>query len=237
MIETLYITRHGFRSSWTTGDRSNRDDPLSDLGLTQAQDLATYLGSLADNKRPTAIFSSPYHRCLQTSRAISIALGIPIYVDHWISEWYSDLTANKRVKQPEPPSADVLHGEFPEIDANAWSSLWYPPSHGENVAQITERMGTFLAKFIPAVETTFAPEKHERVLLVTHAAPVIALVRNLLHENEAESKTYCKPGCCSVTEFERNPDPEASLTWLPKRIGDSTHVRGDVREWGFEDYY
>ncbi|KAJ3750331.1 histidine phosphatase superfamily [Lentinula detonsa] len=234
MIQTLYIARHGFRSSWSTGDRTDRNDPLSELGLTQAQDLATYLASLAEDKRPTAIFSSPFKRCLQTSRPTSNALGVPIYVDHWISEWYSDLTASKGVKQPEPPSANILQEDFPEIDADAWSNLWYPPSTGENIAQITDRMSTFLSRFIPQVETTLSPEKHERILIVTHAAPVIALVRNLLRETESR----VKPGCCSISEFERNSYSDSKeVEWSPKRVGDCAHVSGDIREWGFEDYY
>ncbi|KAJ3935358.1 MAG: phosphoglycerate mutase-like protein [Lentinula lateritia] len=234
MIQTLYIARHGFRSSWTNGDRSDRNDSLSELGLKQAHDLASYLVSLAEDKKPTAIFSSPFHRCLQTSQITSIALNVPIYVDHWISEWYSDLTASKAIKQPEPPSADILRADFPEIDADAWSSLWYPPSTGENVSQITERMSTFLSWFIPKVESTLSPAKHERILLVTHAAPVIALVRNLLHETESR----VKPGCCSISEFERNLDSESEESeWVPIRIGDCAHVSGDIREWGFEDYY
>ncbi|KIK71050.1 hypothetical protein GYMLUDRAFT_33168 [Collybiopsis luxurians FD-317 M1] len=232
MIQTLYIARHGFRSSWATGDRANRNDALSDLGLTQAQDLATYLASLSEDQRPTAIFSSPYYRCLQTSQAVSIALGVPIYVDHWISEWFSDVTASKGIKQPELPRAEILRQDFPEIDSDAWASMWYPPSTGENIAQITERMSTFLSWFIPKVETMISPEKHKRVLLVSHAAPVIALVRNLL--NESDSKV--RPGCCSITEFARSPD-SSSRIWIPRRIGDSAHVSGDVREWGFEDYY
>ncbi|KAJ3719895.1 histidine phosphatase superfamily [Lentinula raphanica] len=231
MIQTLYIARHGFRSSWATGNRADRNDSLSELGLTQAQDLATYLVSLAEDKRPTAIFSSPFKRCLQTSQPTSIALGVPIYVDHWISEWYSDLTASKGVKQPEPPSADILREDFPEVDANAWSSLWYPPSTGENVDQITDRMSRFLSRFIPEAETMLSPDKHQRILLVTHAAPVIALIRNLLRETEST----IKPGCCSISEFRRDPDSE--LEWLPKRIGDCAHVSGEIREWGFEDYY
>lgn len=151
-----------------------------------------------------------------------------------ISEWYSDLTASKGIQQPEPPSPNFLHADFPEVDADAWSKLWYPPLTGESIAQITERMSKFLSRFIHEVETTLPPKTHERVLLVTHAAPLIALVRNL----SDDTALRVKPGCCSITEFERDSKADSEAPkWLLKRLGDASHVRGDIREWGFEDYY
>ncbi|KAJ4486203.1 phosphoglycerate mutase-like protein [Lentinula aciculospora] len=205
MIQTLYIARHVRVGPWS-----------------QAFEVAGLLGTVNSSTRPCNLsgFSCRGQEAdcdilFSISQPTSIALGVPIYVDHWISE-----------------CADILRADFPEIDADGWSNLWYPPSTGENIAQITERMATFLSRFIPEVEATLSPEKHERILLVTHAAPVIALVRNLLGETESR----VKPGCCSITEFQRNPNSD-SLNWSPRRVGDCGHVSGDTREWGFEDYY
>ncbi|KAF9069058.1 histidine phosphatase superfamily [Rhodocollybia butyracea] len=232
MIQTLLIARHGFRSNWVTQDWSTRNDSLSDLGRTQASDLASHLMSLPEDQRPTAIFSSPYYRCLQTSQCSSIALGIPIYVDHRISEWYSNFTASQGIQSSEPPSPHSLQTEFSEIEADAWSKLWYPPATGESIAQLMERMSKFLSQFIPEVEAAFPPERHERVLLVTHVAPIIALVRNL----SDDTTLRVKPGCCSITEFECDPNAGSEVPkWLLKRLGDALYVTGDIKEWGFED--
>ncbi|KAL4243532.1 Histidine phosphatase superfamily protein [Abortiporus biennis] len=94
MVETIYIARHGYRLNWdTTIWKSEtglpRDPPLAAYGVSQAEELAQHFLSLPEDERPTIIFSSPYYRCLQTARPVSKALGLPIYVEHGLSEWYS----------------------------------------------------------------------------------------------------------------------------------------------------
>ena len=61
-MRTFYAVRHakaGSRSDWTGDDRKR---PLSKKGMKQAEDLV----ALLDPFPITAIFSSPYLRCVQT---------------------------------------------------------------------------------------------------------------------------------------------------------------------------
>ncbi len=61
-MRTFYAVRHakaGSRSDWTGDDRKR---PLSKKGMKQAEDLV----ALLDPFPVTAIFSSPYLRCVQT---------------------------------------------------------------------------------------------------------------------------------------------------------------------------
>lgn len=73
-IATFYVVRHakaGSRSHWTGDDRLR---PLSKKGVKQAEGLAVIL-------RPypiSAIFSSPYLRCLQTVEPLARAHRIAV---------------------------------------------------------------------------------------------------------------------------------------------------------------
>ncbi|KAJ7783845.1 histidine phosphatase superfamily [Mycena maculata] len=235
MIETIYIARHGFRMNWINTNWKSvtglaRDPPLAVFGETQAQELADYFLNLPEDQRPTAIFSSPYYRCLQTAKPVSIALGVPIYVEHGLSEWYSPVTPNTGL-HPRPGSASSLHEYFPEIDADAWTSLWYPPRVGEDVAEVHARARAFLELFIPAVERSL-PRTHKRMLLLSHAATTIALARALLDD----AALPMRAGCCSLTEVVRKPDAAVLGGWEARKVVDGAHLaQGATRDWGFED--
>ncbi|KAK7463617.1 C6 zinc cluster transcription factor-like protein [Stygiomarasmius scandens] len=230
MIDTILIARHGGLRWIDDSQRYNKNDPLSDSGLAQAKDLANYLVSLPEESRPTAIFSSPYARCLQTSQPVAIALNIPIYIDYRLSEWHSDVSGQQGIAAYHPPSPAELSKKFPQIDLSAsWAPpVWVAPSQGETVDVIRARVKAFIPDMIREIEESFNG-KHERILLMSHAAPLIALVQALLGEDASP-----RPGCCSLSELVRKPGGEG---WSAKRLDDASFVSGDVRRWGFEDYY
>ena len=73
-MRTFYVVRHakaGNRSDWTGDDRKR---PLSKKGFKQAEDL---VGLLKDAP-VSAIFASPYRRCVQTVEPLAKALRLPI---------------------------------------------------------------------------------------------------------------------------------------------------------------
>ncbi|KAH7931019.1 phosphoglycerate mutase-like protein [Leucogyrophana mollusca] len=235
MIETIYIARHGFRLNWVNTNWKSvtglpRDPPLAAYGETQAKELAGYFLSLPERKRPTAIFSSPYYRCLQTSKPTSQALDVPIYVEHGLSEWYSPVAPNTGL-HPRPSPAAELKAYFQEIDPE-WSSLWYPSRKGENVEEIHQRIAAFLNLLVPEVEKRFG-DKHTHILLVSHAATVIALTRELL----GDPGLPLRVGCCSITEMNRKDGASSILgAWDAQRMADGSHLKeGASRDWGFED--
>ncbi|KAF7306968.1 hypothetical protein MIND_00489600 [Mycena indigotica] len=234
MIDTIYIARHGFRMNWINTNWQSatglpRDPPLASYGEEQAKELADYFLTLPQDQRPTLIFSSPYYRCLQTSAPTAKALSLPLYIEHGISEWYSPVSPGTGL-HPRPSSADSLEKYFPGTIDASWSSIYYPPRVGEDVAEVHTRAITFLDAFIPAVERAY-PE-HKRVLLVSHAATVIVLARALL----ADRKLPLRVGCCSLTEVVRKPDGKVLGGWEAKRLADGAHLaQGTSRDWGFED--
>ncbi|THV04907.1 phosphoglycerate mutase-like protein [Dendrothele bispora CBS 962.96] len=238
MIETIYIARHGFRLNWVTTTWKSetglaRDPPLAAFGVTQAEELATYFSSLPEDQRPTAIFSSPYYRCLQTAKPTSIALNIPIYVEHGLSEWYSPVAPNTGL-HPRPGSASSLKAFFPQIDPEGWSSVYYPTRRGEDVQGLHDRMNDFLSHFVPHAEKKLPVEKHKRILFVSHAASIIVLARELLGKRNLGLRV----GCCSLSEFVKKPDENSNVLggWEPKRLAEAEFLTGGVqRDWGLED--
>ncbi|KAJ6503502.1 phosphoglycerate mutase-like protein [Mycena vitilis] len=247
MIETIYIARHGFRMNWvnTTWKSETglaRDPPLAAFGVTQAHELAAYFLSLPEEQRPTAIFSSPYYRCLQTSQPVSKALGLPIYVEHGMSALFDEYPSHSRYSpvapntglHPRPGSAASLRTYFEEIDPDAWASIFFPPRVGENVAQLHARAADFLDSFVPEVERARpGGQTHTRILLVSHAATTIALARTLV----GEPALPLRVGCCSLTEVVRKRDVIPILGgWDARRLADGAHLKeGSSREWGLED--
>ncbi|KAI0033153.1 histidine phosphatase superfamily [Vararia minispora EC-137] len=232
LVETIYIIRHGFRLNWVTTNWTSptglpRDPPLAAFGEVQAKETAEYFLSLPEDQRPTAIWSSPYYRCLQTAKPIAEALGLPICVEHGLSEWYSPVEPGTGL-HPRPAPAAALKPLFPSIDPDAWSSIYYPTRTGEDVDEVHARAADFLRVFVPEAERRFG-ERAKRVLLCSHAATVIALTRALLGQREM----LFRAGCCSLTEVRREKDDGA---WGAITVGSGKHLKeGLQRDWGFED--
>ncbi|KAH9082158.1 histidine phosphatase superfamily [Lactarius deliciosus] len=237
-LETIYILRHGFRLNWVTTNWKSvtglpRDPPLAAFGETQAKEVADYFLSLPEDQRPTAIFSSPYYRCLQTSKPTAAALGLPIYAEHGIAEWYSPVEPGTGL-HPRPSSASALKAHFPEID-DSWSSLWYSSRKGEDVEALHDRIAGFLTVFVPEVQRRFSGA-HKRILLVSHAATVIALARELVGDRSLSFRA----ACCSLTVLDRKVGDAAQLAvvggWTARVLSDGSHLKdGAQRDWGFED--
>jgi 8-oxo-dGTP diphosphatase len=73
-VTTVLLARHasaGERSDWTGDDRER---PLDERGVRQAEGLVELLGE----RRPTRVLSSGYVRCHQTVRSLADALGLPV---------------------------------------------------------------------------------------------------------------------------------------------------------------
>ncbi|KAH8120344.1 phosphoglycerate mutase-like protein [Phellopilus nigrolimitatus] len=235
MIETIYIARHGFRMNWVTNSWASptglpRDPPLAAYGESQAEELAQYFLALPEEERPTAIFSSPYYRCLQTAKPTSKALDVPIYVEHGLSEWYSPVKPGTGL-HPRPASAHDLQAYFPQIDP-AWASVWYPSRKGELVEEVHDRTGGCLEVLHPQTERLY-PSQHKRILLVSHAAIVIALTRELVGNRDL----HLRVGCCSLTIVKRKlgrEDVRGAYDHI--KLASGAHLeQGASRDWGLED--
>jgi broad specificity phosphatase PhoE len=73
-VSTFHVVRHaraGSRGHWTGDDRQR---PLSKKGLKQADEIAEMLS----RQHITAVYSSPYLRCVQTVEPLARALKLAV---------------------------------------------------------------------------------------------------------------------------------------------------------------
>jgi transcription factor C subunit 7 len=118
--------------------------------------------------------------------------------------------------------------------------VWYPSRLGEDFAALHDRIAGFVTVFVPEVQRRFSG-KHKRILLVGHAATVIALARELVGDRALSFRA----ACCSITVLdhkvaavaERDMVPPAvDGSWTVRLLADGSHLKdGLQRTWGFED--
>ena len=148
-----------------------------------------------------------------------------------ISEWFSPAISGTGL-HPRPGSGNFLKAYFPHI-ATEWTSTWIPPRKGESVDQLFERCESFLQAFTARIEATYPTDRC--ILLVTHAATVIALTRILT----GQRKLPLRVGCCTVTTLHRVSTKEGICgQWHPadQGLASGAHLAyGSLRDWGFED--
>ena len=75
--------------------------------------------------------------------------------------------------------------------------------------------------------------KHQRILLVSHAAPIIGLARVLVGDRTLPLRI----GTCSITELKpKDASSNAVGNWVATKLGDGSHLKeGASRDWGLED--
>ena len=164
----------------------------------------------------------------------------PIPPQPGLSEWYQPVEPGTGL-HPRPSSASALKAYFPEID-DSWSSVWYPTRKGESAPALHDRLGGFLTVFVPEVQQRFSGA-HKRILLVSHAAVVIALARELAGDRGLSFQA----ACCSLSVLDCNKDAAVAAAgdsarstvvggWTAKLLGDGGHLKdGLQRSWGFRD--
>ena len=152
------LVRHG-QTDWNIARRyqGQKDIPLNEEGLRQAQQLASQL-----NGRPfDAIYSSDLLRALKTAEILHIGRDIPLRTDIRLreicfGEWEGEVFSEMYAKYPE---------RFTQSRANP--AIVMAPG-GESVAQVAERT------------TSFANDVSQlyplgKVLVVTHGMALATL--------------------------------------------------------------
>ena len=121
--------------------------------------------------------------------------------------------------------------------------MWYPTRKGETVAALHDRLAGCLTVLVPEVQRRFAGA-HKRILLVSHAAAIIALVHELIGDRSLSLRV----ACCSLTVLDRNKDTTAAGSegdsargavvggWTAILLAGGEHLKdGLQRAWGFPD--
>jgi 8-oxo-dGTP diphosphatase len=107
-VPTLYFVRHakaGNRERWEEDDRSR---PLTKNGLKQAEALVSVLGPYAIS----AVWSSPYLRCVQTVEPIAKARRLKVQETRHLAEGARLKGAYRFIEDPEIDDAVLsTHGD------------------------------------------------------------------------------------------------------------------------------
>jgi transcription factor C subunit 7 len=145
-----------------------------------------------------------------------------------VAEWYSPVGPGTGL-HPRPDSAESLRKYFPDISTD-WSTVYYPPRKGELVEEVHVRAATALATVMSTAQKRLPPQAVKRILVVSHAATVIALARALAKDRALPMRA----GCCSLTKFVKWTD--GGEGWQLVLSADGGHLTGgSTRDWGFED--
>ncbi|EWC44418.1 hypothetical protein DRE_06786 [Drechslerella stenobrocha 248] len=210
MLETIYVTRHGFRSNWVVSNDGTygatiksptgipSDPPLTSYGVDQAKQLGVHLAGLP--AKPQQIYSSPYYRCLQTSGPIAQELGIGIEgVEGGIAEWFGVAPFD----HPLPATPELLKTFFPILNT-AYEPIITPAVRGESMAQVHDRAAYALTRLINHVDENYPHVT--AIVLVSHAATVIAVGRALV----GDAGMDVGAGTCSCSVYKRKTSQSSS---------------------------
>ena len=157
MSGSIIIVRHGRTEFNATGRLQGRtDNPLDEVGLAQADAVATYLAPelLSD----TLIVCSPLLRARQTATAIAKGVGASLEIDErWIE---LDYGAYEGLRQSEVP-------------ANVWrewrSDSDFADPQGESLNQVQERVAQACDDLAQRLDGRTA-------VVVSHVSPIKSAV-------------------------------------------------------------
>jgi isoleucyl-tRNA synthetase len=185
---TYYVMRHGEAEHNVKNIYSSdvaREYALTDNGKAQSAEAAAALKGAGITK----IYSSPFHRCLETARVIATALGLEegaIVVDDRLGEYRFGVFDGKPV------------AEFAAFEDAAEDWFTATPEGGESQKDSKNRFGAFLYE-------TDATVKNETVLIVTHAVGVKNLKMVSAGADDAASREiaehHTEPGQCMRLDF------------------------------------
>ncbi|KAK1751721.1 histidine phosphatase superfamily [Echria macrotheca] len=184
-LETIYVTRHGFRSNWLVDPSSGSysatiksptgrpaDPALTAHGVQQARELGHHL--LTIDPPIERVYSSLYYRCLQTVEPFvrgRLTDGLKIRGETGIGEWYGAA----KFEHPVPAAPDELDSHFPALLDLTYRPAVVPTRMGEGVDELHNRVAATMEALIAECDR----DGVKTVLLCSHAAVVIALGRVL----------------------------------------------------------
>jgi len=154
MHTPLLLARHGQATSGPD-HRWTAEDPLTEIGLHQAQDLARAVA--ARPERPDRIVASPAVRAQQTAQACADALGLPIETDARLMEFGSGALSPFTLAEM--------------IELAPYDDIWHP----HDAAWDGETIGSFYQRTGAAAEAIW--QVGGRPLVVSHVGTTQGILR------------------------------------------------------------
>jgi 2,3-bisphosphoglycerate-dependent phosphoglycerate mutase len=190
----LWLVRHG-ETTWNAVGRwqGHADAPLSELGIAQAQRLASRLGG----QRFDAVISSDLSRAFDTARIVAAKLeGAPnvILEPLWREIDVGELSG---ITYGESLSRG-LHHRFMPFDQR------HP--NGESSEDLAVRAAS-------AIEHLKLERMNQRVIVFSHGGTIRRALAVILNEPDAKWVTKFPVGNTSISRFTIKPDENRCLTF------------------------
>jgi broad specificity phosphatase PhoE len=184
--------RHGENPANLTREFSYKtvDYPLTEKGILQAQQTATYFASgLGDGRAVDAIFSSPLKRALQTAEIIGGATGHePIVVEE-----LREINCGSLEGQPPTAVLWAIHDRIMERWDDGDHDARFP--NGEDYHTLVRRARAALDQIV-------AGRAGQHLVVVTHGGIVKATMKDLCRDADLEMIRTVPTANCAVTEVE-----------------------------------
>ena len=201
MSQRIWIIRHGNRedfqnAGWAKTAQRQFDPALSSDGETQAKEV----GRSLQDEPIHYIFASPFLRTIQTASHIAEALDLSVCLEPGIGEILPGVES-----MPALLPEEERRQRFPRIDREyrAVNGFPYPESSDEGHKRAAVAARALTDRF---------PDKN--LLMVTHGAPVVGIVRGLTGLQDR----LTVPLCCIFT-LQRNGG-----NWLVVQRSEISHL-------------
>ena len=201
MSQRIWIVRHGNREDfqnpgWSRTALRPFDPALSADGETQAKEVGLSL----QGEHIQRVFASPFLRTIQTASHIADALDLPVCLEPGIGEILPNVQST-----PQLLPADERRQRFPRIDEKytAINVLPYPETSEEGHERAAIAARTLTDRF-----------PNLNMLMVTHGAPVVGIVRGLTGLEDR----ITVPLCCIFT-LQRN-----GSDWDVIQLSETSHL-------------
>ena len=198
----LLLARHGQATSgpdhrWTV------DDPLTEIGRTQAEDLARRVAAM--QRPPTRIVVSHATRAMETARPVAEAIGVELEVDERLVEFGSGAISPFTLADME--------------EANPYDEIWHP----HDAAWDGESVGDFWKRVSSAVSDVVA--SGGRPLIVSHGGTTTAILRWCLDVPlDVPDRYYFKIENASLTDVRFEFDRLGRRRMWLAHLNDTSHL-------------
>ncbi len=205
----IIAVRHG-ETDWNTGGRiqGQRDIPLNDKGLWQAQRAARVLAEAGEPV--AAIYSSDLARAHDTARSIGRALGIDVGTDRRLRE--------RGFGEFEGKTFTELEHDFPQ-DTARWrmrDPAWAPPG-GETLLTLVERIQA-------ATDQLALRHLGELIVLVAHGG-VLDMMYRIATRQPVDAPRTWELGNASINRLLWSPQGLSLVGW-----SDTRHLEAGWRD-------
>ena len=177
----IYLVRHGEAAEgWTS-----QDPPLSELGKSQAQSLATFVSSTIDENSINNIdfISSPLNRCKETA---SLAL----------EKIYSDIVINDNFRELPSPTLDLEKrvNWLRRVLPLTWSELLKDKETIDSGVNFIQWKKNIMNNIYSLNKDT---------IIFTHFVVINSIIGEIL---KSDKIVIFKPSNCSITEIRKIND-------------------------------